>query len=68
MDIRFDGLLCIFGHRYAESIGATHFVTSAKLNSGIEEAFLDIAHRESFPDFLFFCFQDDLRCEVRLGH
>ncbi|KAG0605346.1 hypothetical protein M758_9G050800 [Ceratodon purpureus] len=30
---------------YAETIGATHFVTSAKLNTGIEEAFLDIARR-----------------------
>jgi Ras-related protein Rab-21 len=30
---------------YAESIGATHFVTSAKLNAGIEEAFIDIARR-----------------------
>lgn len=30
---------------YAESIGATHFVTSAKLNTGIEEAFMDIARR-----------------------
>ncbi|CAK9207234.1 unnamed protein product [Sphagnum jensenii] len=31
--------------RYAESIGATHFVTSAKLNAGINEVFLDVAHR-----------------------
>ncbi|KAH9540197.1 hypothetical protein CY35_15G098700 [Sphagnum magellanicum] len=31
--------------RYAESIGATHFVTSAKLNTGINEVFLDVAHR-----------------------
>jgi len=31
--------------RYAESIGATHSVTSAKLNTGIEETFVDIAHR-----------------------
>lgn len=30
---------------YAESIGATHFVTSAKLNAGIEETFMDIARR-----------------------
>lgn len=31
--------------KYAESIGATHFVTSAKLNTGIEETFMDIARR-----------------------
>ncbi|KAH9549132.1 hypothetical protein CY35_10G004100 [Sphagnum magellanicum] len=31
--------------RYAESIGATHFVTSAKLNTGIDEVFLDVARR-----------------------
>lgn len=30
---------------YAESIGARHFLTSAKMNTGIEEAFLDIARR-----------------------
>lgn len=28
--------------RYAESVGAKHFQTSAKLNKGIEEVFLDI--------------------------
>jgi len=32
--------------RYAESIGATHFVTSAKLNTGIDEVFLDVARRK----------------------
>ncbi|BBM99405.1 Ras-related protein Rab-21 [Marchantia polymorpha subsp. ruderalis] len=31
--------------RYAESIGAHHFLTSAKSNTGIEEAFLDVAKR-----------------------
>ncbi|EFJ35899.1 rab family GTPase [Selaginella moellendorffii] len=31
--------------RYAASIGANHFVTSAKLNTGIDEAFMDIATR-----------------------
>nr|PNR51158.1 hypothetical protein PHYPA_010344 [Physcomitrium patens] len=30
---------------YSESIGASHFVASAKLNTGIEEAFLDQARR-----------------------
>lgn len=31
--------------RYATSIGAKHFVTSAKLNTGIEQVFLDITNR-----------------------
>ncbi|KAL3701955.1 hypothetical protein R1sor_019977 [Riccia sorocarpa] len=31
--------------RYAESIGAHHFLTSAKLNAGIEEVFQDVARR-----------------------
>jgi Ras-related protein Rab-21 len=31
--------------RYAASIGAKHFVTSAKLNTGIEQVFLDITTR-----------------------
>lgn len=31
--------------RYAVSIGASHFVTSAKLNTGIDDVFLDIASR-----------------------
>lgn len=31
--------------RYATSIGAKHFVTSAKLNTGIEQVFLDITTR-----------------------
>jgi hypothetical protein len=35
-----------WGCRYAESIGATHFVTSAKLNTGIHEVFLDVACRK----------------------
>ena len=29
-------------HRYAESVGAKHYHTSAKLNKGIEELFLDL--------------------------
>eukprot|EP00250_Pteridium_aquilinum_P029649 c398_g1_i1 orf=220-834(+) len=32
---------------YAASIGANHFVTSAKLNTGIDDVFLDIATRVS---------------------
>lgn len=31
--------------RYAESVGAVHFHTSAKLNRGIEELFLDLSKR-----------------------
>mmetsp|Transcript_26282 Transcript_26282/g.36866 ORF Transcript_26282/g.36866 Transcript_26282/m.36866 type:complete len:211 (-) Transcript_26282:214-846(-) len=31
--------------RYAESVGAVHFHTSAKLNRGIEEMFLDLSKR-----------------------
>lgn len=30
---------------YAASIGASHFVTSAKLNTGIDDVFLDITNR-----------------------
>lgn len=36
---------------YAESVGATHFLTSAKQNKGLEEVFLDLTSRES-PDSL----------------
>ncbi|MEQ2164873.1 Ras- protein Rab-21 [Goodea atripinnis] len=42
---------------YAESVGAKHYHTSAKLNKGIEELFLDLCKRksraESDPDFGF---------------
>lgn len=31
--------------RYAKSVGAKHFHTSAKLNQGIEEMFLELSHR-----------------------
>ncbi|KAG8222328.1 hypothetical protein J437_LFUL001870 [Ladona fulva] len=31
--------------RYAESVGASHFQTSAKMNRGIEEMFLELSHR-----------------------
>lgn len=33
--------------RYAASVGAKHFHTSAKLNKGIEEMFLDLSKSES---------------------
>ena len=32
--------------RYAASVGATHFLTSAKLNKGIPELFLDLSKSE----------------------
>jgi len=31
--------------KYAESVGATHFNTSAKTNKGLEEVFIDIASK-----------------------
>lgn len=31
--------------RYAESVGAKHFLTSAKMNQGIEEMFLELSQR-----------------------
>uniref|UniRef100_A0A8C1GLU6 Uncharacterized protein n=1 Tax=Cyprinus carpio TaxID=7962 RepID=A0A8C1GLU6_CYPCA len=34
-----------FFFRYAESVGAKHYHTSAKLNKGIEELFLDLCKR-----------------------
>lgn len=33
---------CLFS--YAQSVGAIHFHTSAKMNSGIEELFLNLCH------------------------
>ena len=35
--------------RYAESVGATHFHTSAKTNRGLDESFIDIAQRIPQP-------------------
>lgn len=32
-------------YRYANSVGAKHFHTSAKLNRGIEELFLELSQR-----------------------
>lgn len=34
--------VCVCHHSYAESVGAKHYHTSAKLNKGIEELFLDL--------------------------
>lgn len=35
-------LLHLLSYRYAESVGAKHYHTSAKQNKGIEELFLDL--------------------------
>lgn len=32
-------------YRYAKSVGAKHFHTSAKLNKGVEDMFLELSHR-----------------------
>ena len=34
--------VCILHDSYAESVGATHFLTSAKQNKGLEECFVDL--------------------------
>ena len=34
-------------YRYAKSVGATHYHTSAKLNKGVEELFVDLTKRKS---------------------
>ncbi len=39
--------------RYAESVGAKHYHTSAKLNKGIEELFLDLCKRTLFLDAVY---------------
>lgn len=39
----FNSLSLFVDDRYAESVGARHFHTSAKLNKGIEELFLDLS-------------------------
>ena len=35
---------------YAASVGAKHFSTSAKLNKGLEEMFLDLTKREFYKN------------------
>lgn len=35
----------IASHRYAREVGAFHFLTSAKLNQGVEEMFLELTRR-----------------------
>ena len=37
----------MFLYRYAESVGAKHTYTSAKLNKGLEETFVTLATSES---------------------
>lgn len=39
---------------YAESVGAKHYHTSAKLNKGIEELFLDLCKSKTDNIFNFF--------------
>ena len=44
--------------RYAKTVGAKHFHTSAKLNKGIEEMFFELSKREcsfvtSFMEYAF---------------
>ena len=34
--------------RYAQTVGARHFHTSAKLNKGIEEMFFDLSKSKSY--------------------
>ena len=41
----------IFNHynsRYAKTVGAKHFHTSAKLNKGVEEMFFELAKRKCY--------------------
>ena len=39
--------------RYAKTVGAKHFSTSAKLNKGLEEMFLDLAKRKTPWMFMY---------------
>lgn len=41
--------LYLYSHRYAESVGAKHYHTSAKQNKGIEELFLDLCKSRYYP-------------------
>lgn len=41
--------------RYADSVGATHFHTSAKLNKGLDEVFQSLASSRLTHSLLFFC-------------
>ena len=36
---------------YAESVGAVHYHTSAKLNKGLDDAFVDLAHKMMVSDY-----------------
>lgn len=53
--------------RYAKTVGAKHFHTSAKLNKGIEEMFFELAKRKcslvaSFTEYgnhIFRCIHDN---------
>lgn len=50
-------------YRYAESVGATHFHTSAKINRGLDESFVDIAQRMH----LNVMFADYTLCLIGIG-
>lgn len=39
--------------RYAKSVGAKHYMTSAKLNQGLNELFLDLTKRTCLYSFVF---------------
>uniref|UniRef100_A0A8C5N560 Ras-related protein Rab-21 n=1 Tax=Gouania willdenowi TaxID=441366 RepID=A0A8C5N560_GOUWI len=45
LQTRFSGGAIVVVYSYAESVGAKHYHTSAKLNKGIEEMFLDLCKR-----------------------
>ena len=40
---------------YASTVGAKHFSTSAKVNQGVEELFLDLAKRSENCFFVLVC-------------
>ena len=53
--------------RYAESVSAKHFHTSAKANKGLDEVFLDLARsKPQIEDFIYVHCFDDL-VELWLG-
>jgi hypothetical protein len=51
--------------RYAASVGAKHYLTSAKLNKGLDELFLDLSRRTLHAPILFFFFFPSFRCSFR---
>lgn len=53
----------VFVCSYAESVGAKHYHTSAKLNKGIEELFLDLC--KSKTDNIFYFFQNKKKIKIK---